>query len=182
MESSDRYDLTFYQLKKMNNIRPIRLGVRFKPPTLLLQYELTDSNRFRRRFMPIRQLGKSSDPYSEAQKLKKRHEKYLKSLPTVTVEKFLRLLQETMKGKSVKEALECIKMEFSINFDEDMNKLSDRELQRRKELMDMNFNKNQIKQGDPEFVYDKQVDFDQGAKVESGWDEDGAEEEEDFWG
>lgn len=62
-----------------------------------------------------------------------------------------------MKGKSVQEALEAIKTEFSLNLEEDMNKLSDRELQRRKELMDLNFQKNQIKAGDPDFVYDKQV-------------------------
>lgn len=68
-----------------------------------------------------------------------------------------RVLQETMKGKSVQEALEAIKTEFSLNLEEDMNKLSDRELQRRKELMDLNFQKNQIKAGDPDFVYDKQV-------------------------
>ena len=63
-----------------------------------------------------------------------------------------------MKGKSVSEALQAIKMEFSINPEEDMNKLSDRELKRRKELMDFNFQKNQVKAGDPDFVYDKQVD------------------------
>ena len=67
-----------------------------------------------------------------------------------------------MKGKTVNEALEAIKKEFSLNLDEDMNKLSDRELQRRKELMDFNFQKNQVKAGDPDFVYDKQVDFSTG--------------------
>ncbi len=79
-----------------------------------------------------------------------------------------------MKGRSVTQALEAIKMDFrldfntianyvvatfhfSINFDEDMNKLSDRELKRRKELMDLNFERNRVKVGDPDFVYDKQV-------------------------
>jgi hypothetical protein len=38
-----------------------------------------------------------------------------------------------------------------------MNKLSEKDLRRRKELMDINFQKNQIKFGDPGFVYDKQV-------------------------
>jgi hypothetical protein len=79
-------------------------------------------------------------------------------------------------------------MDFSINFNEDMNKLDDRDLKRRKELMDLNFHKNQIKLGDPGFVYDKQVDFSNDKKVESGWDEGEGEgkgeggEEEDFWG
>lgn len=69
----------------------------------------------------------------------------------------IRLLQDTMKGKTLAEALASAKMDFSINFDEDMNKLSDQELQRRKELMDVTFQKKQIKAGDPNFVYDKQV-------------------------
>jgi hypothetical protein len=47
--------------------------------------------------------------------------------------------------------------------------------------MDQTFSKNQIKPEDPEFIYDKQVDFDQNVteKVESGWD---AEDNDDlFW-
>ena len=117
-----------------------------------------------------------------------RHESYLSPLSTVRIEKFLRLLQETMKGRGVDEALEAIKMDFSINFDEDMNRLDDRQLRRRKELMDVNFHKNQVKVGDPDFEYDKQVDFGSGGeKVESGWDEEaGAGADggggDDFWG
>lgn len=38
-----------------------------------------------------------------------------------------------------------------------MNRLSDRDLRRRKELMEVNFQRNQVKVGDPDFVYDKQV-------------------------
>jgi centrosomal protein CEP19 len=162
---------------------PLRLGVRFNPPTLVLHYSTEGGTQHRIRTMPIRDLGKGSDCYAEALKLKKRHEKFLGVLPTVRVEKFVRLLQETMRGKSVAEALEAIKMDFSINLEEDMNKLSDRDLQRRKELMDLNFERNRVKSGDPGFVYDKQVDFSQDLKVESGWDEVAAEEEEeDFWG
>ena len=116
-----------------------------------------------------------------------RHENYLSQLSTVRIEKFLRLLQETMKGRGVEEALEAIKMDFSINFDEDMNRLDDRQLRRRKELMDVNFHKNQVKVGDPGFVYDKQVDFGSGGeKMESGWDEEagaaGEDGGDDFWG
>ena len=132
--------------------------------------------------MLIRNLSKTSDCYSEAAKLKKRHDKYLGQLSTVWLEKFLRLLQETMKGKSVEESLADIRADFSINLDEDMNKLSDRELQRRKELMDLNFRKNQVKVGDEDFVYDKQVDFSKESKIESGWDDDDDRDEEDFWG
>lgn len=62
-----------------------------------------------------------------------------------------------MVGKSLSEAVQDVEKEFTISFLEDMNKLTDEQLQRRKELMDINFSKNQVKVGDPDFVYDKQV-------------------------
>jgi hypothetical protein len=52
-----------------------------------------------------------------------------------------------------------LQQEFSINFGEDMNRLSDKELKRRKEVMEINFQKNQVKVGDPDFVYDRQVNL-----------------------
>ena len=62
-----------------------------------------------------------------------------------------------MLGKSLDEAKKDVEKEFSINFDEDMNLLSDKDLKRRKELMDLQFEKNRVQLGDPDFIYDKQV-------------------------
>jgi len=59
-----------------------------------------------------------------------------------------------------------------------MNRLSDKDLKRRKELMDLQFEKNRVQVGDPNFIYDKQVDF-TSEKVECGWDEE--EDDDDFW-
>ena len=92
-----------------------------------------------------------------AQKLKRRHEKALASVPAVQIEKILRLLQITMLGKSLDDARKDVDREFTIDFQEDMNLLSDKDLKRRKELMDLQFEKNRIQVGDPDFVYDKQV-------------------------
>ena len=44
-------------------------------------------------------LTKNSDCYKEAEQLKKRHAKFLALISTVRIEKFVRILQETMKGK-----------------------------------------------------------------------------------
>ena len=55
--------------------------------------------------------------------------------------------------------------------EEDLNKLDDYELDKRKEIMDEEFEKNRIRPDDANFEYDKEVEFDIG-KVESGWDED----------
>jgi centrosomal protein CEP19 len=116
-----------------------------------------------------------------AQDLKLRHEKRLHSVPSIQVEKMLRVLQEHMKGTELFDTVQIVNKEFTLGSDEDLNKLGDDVLRRKKEIMDQTFNKNRIKPGDPEFVYDKQVDFDKNVneKVESGWD---AEESDDlFW-
>ena len=94
-----------------------------------------------------------------AQKIKKRHDKALSTVAAVQIEKVLRLLQITMLGKPLKEAIVEIEKEFTINFEEDMNLLSDKDLKRRKELMNLQFEKNRIQVGDPNFVYDKQVSY-----------------------
>ena len=131
--------------------------------------------------MPIRNFRTTSNVNFMAQDLKLRHEKTLHSVPSIQVEKMLRVLQEHMKGTELFDAVQIVNKEFTLGSDEDLNKLGDDVLRRKKEIMDQTFNKNRIKPGDPEFVYDKQVDFDKNVneKVESGWD---AEESDDlFW-
>ena len=94
-----------------------------------------------------------------AEKIKKRHGKVLSTVATVQIEKLLRLLQITMIGRPFEEAVDDVNREFTINFEEDMNTLSDKDLKRRKELMDLQFEQNRIQVGDPNFVYDKQVNL-----------------------
>ena len=60
--------------------------------------------------MPIRDLGKSSDCYLLAEKMKKRHEKYLSEIVAVRIEKLLRILQVTMTGESLKGALNIVQV------------------------------------------------------------------------
>ena len=142
-------------MSSTSDIQLLKLGVKFKPPCLILQYKVMKS--IKQRTMPIRDLNKSTDCYKMAGKFKTRHEQYLGSISTVRIEKFLRILQITMTGKSLHEALKDAEKEFTISHFEDMNKLTDEQLQRRKELMDINFEKNRVKVGDPDFIYDKQV-------------------------
>ena len=72
---------------------------------------------------------------------------------------WLTLQLETMQGKTLDIALKDIEHDFAISHLEDMNKLSDEQLQRRKELMDINFERNRVKFGDPDYIYDKQVNI-----------------------
>ena len=59
---------------------------------------------------------------------------------------------------------------------EDLNKATDKELAGRKAEMDLLFNANRLKPGDPGYVYDREVDYSGQAKIESGWDSDSASE------
>ena len=56
--------------------------------------------------------------------------------------------------------------------DEDLNKATDEYLEKKKEEMNIVFESNRVKPGDEGYVYDKEVDFDDGPKMESGWDSD----------
>ena len=58
------------------------------------------------------------------------------------------------------------------NANEDLNKATDEYLEKKKEEMDVLFESNRLKPGDEGYVYDKEVDFDVGPKMESGWDSD----------
>lgn len=56
--------------------------------------------------------------------------------------------------------------------DEDLNKVSDEYLAKKKEEMNLLFETNRLKPGDEGYVYNKEVDFDNEPKMESGWDSD----------
>lgn len=53
--------------------------------------------------------------------------------------------------------------------EEDLNKVTEDELEERKAEMDILFEANRIKPGDKGYEYDREVEFG-GAKIESGWD------------
>ncbi len=53
----------------------------------------------------------------------------------------------------------------------DLNKVSEEENKKAKAEMNKDFEAHRIKPGDPDYVYDKEVEFD-GAKVKSDWDDD----------
>ena len=62
---------------------------------------------------------------------------------------------------------------------EDLNKLSDTELNQKKAEMDHVFEKHRVKPGDEGFQYDVEVDFENGKNV-SGWDSDDDYSDPDF--
>lgn len=149
-----------------------RVGVRLNSPAVVIVYQ-TDGGTLHKRTMPVRDLFKNSDVRSVAEALRDRHSAVLNDAPLVQVEKMLRILQETMKGHTLEECLAKVNKEFTVNPDEDLNKLDDETLQRKKDMMNLSFEKSRKKPGDPDFQYDVEEIFDvEGAIETSGWDSD----------
>lgn len=91
------------------------------------------------------------------------------------------MIQNTMKGLDpLKDTSSQSLIPPAGSGEEDLNRLDDFQLNKRKADMDIDFEKNRIRPGDKDFVYDKEVEFNEG-KIESGWDDDNDYSDPDFW-
>ncbi|XP_050821682.1 centrosomal protein of 19 kDa [Gopherus flavomarginatus] len=150
-----------------------KCGIRFQPPSVILIYEDKNKDRARQRIMPIRNFSKFSDCSRAAEQLKNnpRHKAYLQGVSLQQLRKLYSLLRGHLQGKSLAQSLEQIQQEETIDPEEDLNKLDDKELAKRKSIMDELFEKNRKKKDDPDFTYNVEVEFPQDEQLEScGWD------------
>ncbi|KAF3691169.1 Centrosomal protein of 19 kDa [Channa argus] len=134
-----------------------RCGVQFCPPSIVLIYQNMESKKVRKRIIPVRNFSKYSDYGMAAERLKNhpRHGDYLEGVSQSQLEKLLLILRDHMQGFTLEHSLAS----FRLDPDEDLNKLGDEELARKKGQMDELFEKNRRRKGDAEFVYDLEVDF-----------------------
>lgn len=151
-----------------------KIGVSFNGPSLILLY--SESGNTRRREMPLRDLKADSDCRNIVKRIKLRHSKYLESVSDIRLEKIVMLAREHLKGVGLEKGLKYVEGALKVDPEENMNKLTDTELKRRKELMDLTFEKNSIGKGHPDFVYDKEVEFKPGTAA-ADWDDESDEEE-----
>ncbi|TFK03965.1 mediator of RNA polymerase II transcription subunit 22 [Platysternon megacephalum] len=157
-----------------------KCGIRFQPPSVILIYEDENKDRARQRIMPIRNFSKFSDCSRAAEQLKNnpRHKAYLQGVSLRQLQKLYSLLRGHLQGKSLAQSLEQIQQEETTDPEEDLNKLDDKELAKRKSIMDELFEKNRKKKDDPDFTYNVEVEFPQNEQLEScGWD---AESDNEF--
>ncbi|XP_032192660.1 centrosomal protein of 19 kDa isoform X1 [Mustela erminea] len=156
-----------------------KCGIRFQPPAIILIYENEMKGKRRQRIMPVRNFSKFSDCNRAAEQLKNnpRHKSYLEQVSLRQLEKLFIFLRGYLLGQSLAETMEQIQRETTIDPEEDLNKLDDKELAKRKSIMDELFEKNQKKKDDPDFVYDIEVEFPQDEQLQScGWDTESADE------
>lgn len=147
-----------------------RCGLQFDPPSILLIYENKDTNKLRKRIIPVRNFTQNSDYSMAAERLKNnpRHRDYLQSVSQSQLERLHIILRDHMKGLSLEQSLAS----FQLDPAQDLNKLDDDELAHKKGKMDELFEKNRKKKDDPDFVYDVDVEFSANNQEKCSWDEE----------
>ncbi|KAL1022907.1 hypothetical protein UPYG_G00034050 [Umbra pygmaea] len=147
-----------------------RCGVKFNPPSIVLIYECKDTNKMRKRIIPVRNFSKYSDCSVAAERMKHhvRHRAYLEGVSLVTLQRLHIVLRDSMQGRSLEQTLASL----SLETEEDLNKLNDKELAHKKAQMDELFERNRRRKDDPDFVYDLEVEFKAGALETCSWDEE----------
>ncbi|XP_053368972.1 centrosomal protein of 19 kDa [Clarias gariepinus] len=147
-------------------------GIKFDPPSVILIYENKQTNKLRKRVMPVRSFSQYSDCGRAAERLK-HHPRHGHYLDSVSLEQLVRLhtvLRDHLRGLSVEESLKG--QHHSHTPEEDLNKLSDEELNRHKTQMDVLFELNRRHKNDPDFVYDLEVEFPEtSARETCSWDQ-----------
>ncbi|KAM4547650.1 centrosomal protein of 19 kDa [Odontesthes bonariensis] len=147
-----------------------RCGVQFSPPSVVLMYVNTETKHKRKRVIPVRNFSKYSDCSIAAERLKNhpRHREYLEGVSQSQLEKLHIVLRDHMQGFSLEHSLAS----FRLDPDEDLNKLEDEELARKKGQMDKLFERNRRCKDDPDFIYDVEVDFTKTTQEKCSWDEE----------
>eukprot|EP01116_Phalansterium_solitarium_P011327 TRINITY_DN26970_c0_g1_i1.p2 TRINITY_DN26970_c0_g1~~TRINITY_DN26970_c0_g1_i1.p2 ORF type:complete len:191 (+),score=55.44 TRINITY_DN26970_c0_g1_i1:732-1304(+) len=179
------------------SIKPKRFGLKYDPPTLLLEYE-TAQKKKRRRSMPVKGLAPSSTASKIVDDLVKKNPQHL-GARVVSSKQLTRLIQKLLDRQKKPTAAPLASMPASKpslsslpkasvsakdllpDFgDKDLNKLGDAELKAAKSQMDTAFEATRLKPGDPGYQYDKRIEFKPAAEA-SDWDDgdDDIEEEVD---
>ncbi|KAA0711965.1 Centrosomal protein of 19 kDa [Triplophysa tibetana] len=148
-----------------------RCGLKFDPPSIVVIYENENTGKMRKRVIPVRNFSQYSDCSRAAERLKYhvRHSVYVESVSLAQLERLHLILRDHLRGLSLEESLAAQRGPGPN--DEDLNKLSDEELNRRKAQMDELFERHRRRKNDPDFVYDIEVEFPENSARETcSWD------------
>lgn len=111
-------------LKPTSNITPIKIGLKFTPPSLLLIYN--DKSKLRSRTIPVKNLDILTDLrlFTEKFKSNEKYRKYFDKIDAKKLEKQFFILQDFMKGYTLTESLErAKKYDNSANVKSDFDEL-----------------------------------------------------------
>lgn len=144
----------------MPDYQPKRFGLKFDPPTIVLEYLVPSTGKLYHHKMRLRNLSAGLLPHNILEALKKRHAMYLCTSKLLD-DQLLELI-----GK-LRDSL-YPQVDYHTY---DLNKLTPEEVQQHKEKMEDLFEKNAKRPGDQDFAYDCRKDFDLPGS-ECSWDEE----------
>ena len=155
-----------------STLQLLKCGVCFNPPTLVITYKDWKSSKLRRRSMPLRSFNKNSSVESTIQDLREntRHARFVQLLSEAQLHRLLTIMKDKLNGLSLEASIARNNDIDTLRPDEDLNKVDQETLVRKKLLMDSTFEKNRKRLGDPDFEYNVEVDFEAGNVETSGWD------------
>ncbi len=110
----------------MNSITPIKLGIKFSPPYLILVYR--DKSKLRSRQIPVKNVDILTDVhmYAENFKLDQKYRKFFDKIPVNRLIKLIFMIQDNMKGYTLEESLERTK-KFEENKNDDASSTAESE-------------------------------------------------------
>ena len=125
--------------------------------------------------MPLRNFSKNTsiDRTIEDLKSNTRHFKYIKLFAPVQLHRLLTIIKDKISGLSLEASVARNNAMDTINPEENLNKVDDETLKRKKLTMDNSFEKHRKLPGDPDFEYNVEVEFEEAEEGEvetAGWD------------
>ena len=127
-----------------NSITPIKLGVKFDPPSVVLYYR--DKSKLRSRQVPCRDVDILTDVtlYVDKFKVNPKNKTYFEKVSNKRIEKIVFILQDNMKGYTLKESLQRAKkydnrIESDDDDDRDMTKKNKSKLRSSNDYEDDDF-------------------------------------------
>lgn len=163
-----------------STLQLLKCGVRFEPPALVITYKDWKSSKLRRRSMPLRSFSKNSKVETVVRELREnpRHTRFVQLLTEAQLHRLLTITKDKLSGLSLEASIARNNDIDTVRPDEDLNKVDQETLVRKKLRMDSSFEKNRKQLGDADFEYNVEVDFDVGTVETSGWDSgDGSDPE-----
>ena len=157
----------------------MKCGVKFDPPALVMSYKDWKTGKLRQRSMPLRNFSKNSSVSRTIDDLNSnlRHAQFIRLVPVAQLQRLVTIIKDKMSGLSLEASIARNNAMETIDPDENLNKVDEETLQRKKLTMDTSFEKHRKRPGDPDFQYNVEVDFetDAGVVETSGWDSDGSD-------
>ncbi|CAL8074434.1 unnamed protein product [Calicophoron daubneyi] len=157
-----------------NGVSVTKCGIKRNPPSLVVIYH--KGLKTRKRTIKLHRIDENStcDVYSYLCN-DELHGQFAKLIPKAQLLRMLAILKDIVKGVPLAESIRRSEEVESILPTEDLNVVDVDVLERKKAIMDKLFDQNRIPSDDPNFQYDKEVDFAEDKVETCTWDSDECE-------